>query len=120
NMTDAGWAEVKAAFEQMLALPPGERRVHLDCLRVGQPALCIEVEALLAADARAEQNAAGLDALAPALLQALGDDADADQADELVGLRLGPWRLLRQVGHGGMGAVYLAERDDGAYLQQAA
>ena len=33
---------------------------------------------------------------------------------------LGAWRLLREIGHGGMGAVFLAERADGHFSQQAA
>ena len=57
---------------------------------------------------------------APELLQALNDDERTQQSDALIGLRLGPWRLLREIGRGGMGAVYLAERDDGEYRQQAA
>lgn len=34
--------------------------------------------------------------------------------------RVGPWRLLRQLGAGGMGVVWLAERSDGAFAQNAA
>ncbi len=36
------------------------------------------------------------------------------------GDRLGPWLLVRVLDAGGMGSVFLARRDDGAYDQQAA
>ena len=44
--------------------------------------------------------------------EAAGANADGDalrMADPDVGRRLGPWRLLRELGRGGQGAVYLAE-----------
>jgi tetratricopeptide (TPR) repeat protein len=37
-----------------------------------------------------------------------------------VGDRLGPWRILSEIGHGGMGTVYRAERDDGRFAQRVA
>ncbi|QQR75915.1 MAG: serine/threonine protein kinase [Holophagales bacterium] len=36
------------------------------------------------------------------------------------GTRLGPWRVVKPIGRGGMGEVYLAERDDGAFSQRVA
>jgi len=38
----------------------------------------------------------------------------------LAHLRFGPWRAVRIIGHGGMGAVYEAVRDDGTFEQKAA
>ncbi|GMV28268.1 MAG: hypothetical protein AMXMBFR59_03930 [Rhodanobacteraceae bacterium] len=64
-----------------------------------------------------------------ALLQTAKVDRDAALAalsehaaekDEHSGQRIGTWRLLRQVGRGGMGSVYEVAREDGAFVQRAA
>src|SRR5262249_34452061 len=41
-------------------------------------------------------------------------------AGEGEGARAGPWRLLRELGRGGMGGVHLAERADGQFEQRVA
>lgn len=43
-----------------------------------------------------------------------------DDAGPLSGQTLGPWRLGRRLGAGGMGVVYDAQRNDGLYDQRAA
>jgi len=119
-MAAPDWQLVRRLFEQAAELPASRRTAFLDAQCVGDSALRAEVEAMLAADARAQQDATSLGAAAPELLHALNEDEHEAERDRLAGLRLGPWRLLSEIGRGGMGAVYLAERADGAYQQQAA
>ena len=57
--------------------------------------------------------------------QWFGDDGDwqppsDDAAVDLTGERIGPYRIVRSLGHGGMGEVFLAERADEQFQQQVA
>jgi serine/threonine-protein kinase len=57
----------------------------------------------------------------PELLERVVADAVASLADGPVeGMVVGPYRIVREIGHGGMGAVYLAERVDGQFEQRVA
>jgi serine/threonine-protein kinase len=108
-MTPERWAEIQATFEAALDLTAAERASFLE-RRCGADAdLRREVEALLRADA----SSGILDGTAA---QALGVDAAPNQ----VGRTVGPYRLLRELGAGGFGQVFLAERIDGRFEQRVA
>lgn len=109
------FAQVEALFHAALEQPP-ERRARFLEAAAPDPRLRREVEELLAADPGAE---APCPALPAAALEALLGAAPADAGGELP-RRLGPYRLLRLVGQGGMGVVFEAERADGAYAGRVA
>ena len=106
------WSEIAAQFDVLVELPPAQQADRLAALELADPALAVEVRALLAADA--SENAL-LDADAAAAMPGL-----FDRAPEPAGTIAGPYRLLHQVGEGGMGVVWLAERVDGSFEQQVA
>lgn len=100
-----------------LALPRRLRALHLSWLRRRDRAGARALEAMLALDDGPET--ARLDAPAHATLAATAPQHD-DRENFSVGDRLGAWRIASLLGAGGMGHVFRAYRDDGAYLQQVA
>ncbi len=105
------WLAVKTLFEQLVELPAAERQQAM--ARAGAaPEIVAEVIELLGQH-EAEERQGGAFLGRPALLQQQASEVD-DTIDRR-GERLGPWRITAPLGAGGMGRVWEARRDDGAY-----
>ncbi|MCU0647614.1 MAG: serine/threonine-protein kinase [Gemmatimonadaceae bacterium] len=118
-MDSTRWPEIERVLDRALDVEPSAWPALLDAECSGDPALRQAVERLLARHGHAPTLLdAGAGAVAAALVRDLHDDAGPD--DPLVGEVLGAWRVVREIGRGGMSRVYLAERNDGAFAQRAA
>ncbi|PYK76407.1 MAG: hypothetical protein DME42_00180, partial [Verrucomicrobia bacterium] len=108
------WEKVQALFEQALELPETERAKFLEQKCIGDDALRREVESLLDSHASA---GAFIDERS-----LFFSEEDFQNGDEAVppGQLIGAYRIVREIGRGGMGAVYLAERADEQYQKQVA
>jgi serine/threonine-protein kinase len=111
-MTGERWARIKQLFFAAADLPPGERTDWLRRECLGDEALHAEVRSLLDAPGTA-------DFLEREALPHI-DELLARLEPDRAGSRLGAWRLLREIGRGGMGRVYEAERADGQFEQRTA
>lgn len=112
---DTQWTSISDALDHVWALPPDERAAYLEALAVDKPELHRQVVALLEAE---EGSPSFLD---DGLEGMFGDETPLPaDAPLTTGEGLGPYRIIEEVGKGGMGLVYLAERDDGQFEQQVA
>src|SRR5262245_5319959 len=95
------WQRIKDIFSAALELPTEQRTVWLASAAPDEPSLVSEVETLLAAH---DKTHAFFDQGALAAVPEVKRQLEG----AVEGTRIGPYRVLSELGHGGMGAVYLA------------
>jgi len=111
-MNSPCYEEVRAVFDAALEQPIEQRALFLERRCNGDHAVRSEVEALLAAHARTDT---------PLDRHAFNEDWEsARKPSPQAGRRLGAYRLIRELGRGGMATVFLAERADELYRKNVA
>jgi serine/threonine-protein kinase len=111
-MTDVSerWKRLEALFDEALALDEAQRPDWLAALDVDDDTRR-ELAGMLAAD-----RATPAEGLTSRFGAAIASAAEVPVPGE----RIGPYRLLREIGSGGVGVVFLAERADDQFHQEVA
>src|SRR6267378_2891919 len=118
-MTPEIWQKLKSLFHTALELESEERAAFLNRSCDGNEVLRNQIEKLLASH---HDAGAFLDspAVVDAGLIATEVHLEGDSAQALAGQRIGPYEIIREIGRGGMGTVFLAVRADDQYRKLVA
>src|SRR5262245_45663968 len=109
-MPDDRWQRLKRVFHEALERPEEARAALLDRECAGDADLRTEVESLLAS----HDQATGF------LSRPAIEEAARASPTALEGRRIGAYRILGEIGRGGMGVVYRAVRDDDSFRKTVA
>ena len=104
------WDQVKELFALALERDPEERSNFLRQACAGDDSLRTEIESLLSS----------FDGATTFLEDCPAADLLSAQSRVMTGRRIGAYRIIREIGQGGMAVVYLGERDDQNYRKQVA
>lgn len=109
-MTPERWEQVKAVLDGALETGPAERAAFVAAACGEDPELRAEVESLLAFEEESEVF----------IEEPLFGRFSCGPEGLVAGQRIGPYQVVREIGQGGMGTVYLAVRADEEFDRQVA
>jgi len=121
-MTPERWKEIKALLAAALERPPDERDSFLNQACDGDRSLRAEVESLLAHEQPDDEPDSRMLSRELRLESLISSEMNEPAPRALMHGRgrIGPYKIVREIAYGGMGAVYLAERADDQYRRQVA
>ena len=100
------WKQIKAVFDEAVELPTEKRECFLASIS--------EVEVLTEVKKMLDSDAIDLYELSP--VHELINESNGSDVPEKIGV----YKIIREIGRGGMGAVYYATRNDGEFDHQVA
>ncbi|MEP6570575.1 MAG: serine/threonine-protein kinase [Acidobacteriota bacterium] len=113
-MTPERWQQVKDLLQSVLEQPSEEQPAFLNHAAGRDDSLRLEVESLL------EFQEGNENFIETSALEITARSVGAEAQDEMAGAQIGPFKVEREIGRGGMGAVYLAQQNDNHYQRQVA
>jgi serine/threonine protein kinase len=111
EMPPERWERAREILAEALERDEARRDTYLTYACAGDAELRAEIDSLLAAHA----GRGAVDQIADAVSRVI-----VASDEHLIGRRVGPYRLTRVINQGGMGTVFLAEREDGQFEQRVA
>jgi serine/threonine protein kinase/tetratricopeptide (TPR) repeat protein len=113
GMDNDRWQRLESLFDAGVELDPADLAQFLDLECPDDPILRRQVESLILADHEGNSFIGGVIRGAASLV-------DTQLSSPIEDTVIGNYRLIRELGHGGMGTVYLAHRADDEYQKEVA